>query len=78
METCPECGLMHPPAAPGKCPVAKEQKRKNEMKAEMGTKLFDSFETIQKSFMDKFRSADEATINKVVAQIRNLIMNYKV
>jgi len=78
MSACPECGLSHPPVAPGTCPVAKERNRKTERKAEMGAKLFDSFETIQKSFMDKFKDADEATINKVVAQIRNTIMNYKV
>jgi hypothetical protein len=78
MSTCPECGLSHPPVVPGSCPVAKEQNRKDELKAKMGSKLFDSFESIQKSFVEKFKDADETTINKAVAQIRNLIMNFKV
>jgi adenine-specific DNA methylase len=84
MIQCPECGFMHPPVEPGKCPVALGRKQDDERKTEeavtrakMGQKVFDMFKTVQNDFMHKFQDASDEEIAFVTAKLRNIILNFQ-
>ncbi len=52
-QSCQECGLMHPPTAPGQCPVAKAKKIEVEAKTAGKKKFLDDIPRISSKLMDK-------------------------
>ncbi len=76
-QQCSECGLLHPPVAPGTCPVRKGQKIDEVEKAEKGTFLVECMLDIKKDFLNHLKSTSEDEIRIVTAKIRNLILNHK-
>ena len=62
-QTCPECGLMHPPVAPGMCPVAKENKLKEEitnLRSEKCVRLMQAIQTKLIEIVTKSQSQEAA------------------
>lgn len=67
--TCPECGLLHPPCTPGTCPIAKEQQLKHEAENAGHEKLILLVQAIQSKLLEKLKNKPEEYANAVAEQL---------
>ena len=72
---CSECGMLHPPTAPGQCPMAKDQKIEEDLKANKQNYLSECIITIKEEMFKNLKNKDDNIIKVVVAKVRNIINN---
>jgi len=72
---CQECGLVHPPTPLGECPVAKEQKEKQEDEAMTKTEIGNIVIKIKEDILEKIKGMDKEKSIKILNSIRNNINN---
>ena len=56
---CPECGMLHPPTAPGECPLAQEQSLKDQAASAGNQRLVMLVQAIQSKLLEKLKGKPE-------------------
>ena len=74
---CEECGFVHPPSEPGKCPMAKAQKVEDELKTIVSNVLSDGILLIKEALVKNMKDSPEKHIRRVVSRCLNIINNHE-
>ena len=72
--TCPECGYIHPPCAPGACPVATGMREQAEAEAKGVGEQYEMLNDVKNELINKFRGSPlekiRSFIDRLIAIIR--------
>ena len=76
MPRCVECGLVHPPTRAGECPVAKDRKVEEEIKANLQADVANGVLNIKDDLVKKFKDNEDSKLCMTfLNKIRNFINN---
>jgi len=68
MDTCTECGLIHPPVARGQCPVAKGKQVRQQAESEVSTVVTNLSFDIQKAYLVKIQKIDSVEQKELIGK----------
>jgi uncharacterized OB-fold protein len=76
-DKCLECGYIHPPTAKGQCPIANQEKVKQEAESSRTVSTYNLSTVLQKEFIQKSNTiTDVNKINKLLHDSVKFIRDY--